>query len=82
MEKLIKEFKNKYCHPICGPQCKFLHKKVIIEPIKPLLYRQTHKKCSKCNELTISDYEHKFCHCCATLDDKKEFEYHHQTCKK
>jgi hypothetical protein len=83
-KNIVKEFQNKYCHPICGVQCKFSRneKKVIVEPIKPLLYRQTQYSCLKCREIPISLYEHRVCHRCATFDDVNEFEYHHQQCVK
>ena len=35
-----------------------------------------------CKELPISEYNHNYCHLCATMDYVLEFQYHHQRCEK
>ena len=83
MTKVVQEFKNKYCHPICENNCRFfLPKRVVIDPVKPLLFRQTHYQCLKCGTLPVSLYGHKYCHQCSTKDNTDEFEYHHKNCGK
>ena len=85
MSKVVQEFKIKYCHPICENKnnCKYFQsKKVVLDPMKPLLFRQTQNACLNCGSLPVSLYEHKFCHRCATKDNVEEFKYHHQHCGK
>jgi hypothetical protein len=80
---VVKQFQRNYCHPICGLNCKFYQeKKILKEPIKPMLYRQTQYVCINCKEIPISEYNHNYCHLCATMDYVLEFQYHHQRCEK
>jgi len=79
--KVIKQLKKNYCHPLCGDNClykvqfkkgSFIRNKIFIS--------QCYKRCKICDS-KVSKIEHDACHDCAYLDKNCfEFNYHHKNC--
>jgi hypothetical protein len=81
-DKIIKQLKREFCHPICGDSCNY-----IVEfkdgsfLRRPVLINQVYIKCIKC-QFWVSRLDHEVCHDCAKqYDNPMEFSYHHSKCK-
>ena len=77
-KKMLQEFKLIYGNPLCSNTCRLKTNVGYIH--KPILVRQAHGICTKCNE-NVSENHHRVCYHHATLNEYPlEFEYHHYPC--
>ena len=75
IEELKHDFKKK-----CNKNCMF--RTYIFDGrfiTIPMLVRSTHAECIICG-CSVSDYSHRFCHCCAEKGTP-EYNYHHRRCR-